>query len=303
MNFTTVRRTDSDLKAFLGRGGECLAVEVEDRFGSYGLTGVILFNCDTGSMAIDTFLLSCRVLGRGVEHRMLRRLGEIARERGFACVDAPFAASPRNRPALLFLDNAGSRYREPREGGLLFRIPAEVAASLEYRPVNGGAAAPRSRTPASVGPARADYERIANRLRTPQAILERVAARRRAHAAPRQPGVAPGTELERELAAMWAELFGLPSVGVHDNFFDLGGHSLLAVRLLARVHERYHAELSLEVVYSGDFTVAELARAIELDQLEQAGATGYGDLLREVEGLTDEQVRSLLAGEDPPPPV
>ena len=50
------------------------------------------------------------------------------------------------------------------------------------------------------------------------------------------------------------------------------------------------------MVYSGEFTVAELAKAIELKEIEQAGAD-YQDLLEELEGLSDEEVRALLAEE------
>ena len=55
-------------------------------------------------------------------------------------------------------------------------------------------------------------------------------------------------------------------------------------------------DLSLEVVYSGEFTVAELAKAVELKEIEQAGGD-YQELLAELEGLSDEQVRALLAEE------
>ena len=58
----------------------------------------------------------------------------------------------------------------------------------------------------------------------------------------------------------------------------------------------FGVDLSLEVVYSGDFTVAELANAIELKEIEQAGGD-YQDLLRELDGLSDEEARSLLAEE------
>ena len=88
----------------------------------------------------------------------------------------------------------------------------------------------------------------------------------------------------------------LPAVGIHDNFFELGGHSLLAVQLLSRVRHIYGVDLSLEVVYSGEFTVAELAKAVELKEIEQAGGD-YQDLLRELEGLSDDEVRALLAEE------
>src|SRR5207253_9347127 len=105
---------------------------------------------------------------------------------------------------------------------------------------------------------------------------------------------APGTPLERGLAEIWAGLLNLSAVGVHDNFFKLGGHSLLAVQLLSRVRRIYGVDLSLEVVYSGDFTVAELARAVERKEIEQAGAD-YRELLAELEGLSDDEVRELLA--------
>ncbi len=82
-------------------------------------------------------------------------------------------------------------------------------------------------------------------------------------------------------------------MGLYDNFFDLGGHSLLAVQLLSRVREIHDADLSLELVYSGDFTVAALANAIELKD----AAPEYQSLLREIEHLSDEEARALLAEE------
>ena len=143
---------------------------------------------------------------------------------------------------------------------------------------------------------RADYQKIATELRHPRQIAERIRlvslrpSPVQAHADP------PGTPLERDLAELWAGLLNVPAVGVHDNFFKLGGHSLLAVQLLSRVRRIYGVELSLEVVYSGEFTVAELARAIERQEIEQAGGD-YQALLQELEGLSDEEARALLAQE------
>ena len=90
-------------------------MDVNDRFGSYGLTGVDDLPRDRRGAVVDTFLLSCRALGRGVEHRMVARLGEIAMERGLARVEIPFVPGQRNRPALLFLESlaAPGRRRLP----------------------------------------------------------------------------------------------------------------------------------------------------------------------------------------------
>jgi FkbH-like protein len=275
MNASCVRRTEAEIQALLASGqAECLTVDVKDRFGSYGLTGVIIFRCAGGALVADTFLLSCRVLGRGVEHRMAARLGEIAKERGLARVEIPFVAGGRNRPAALFLESLGNT-----------ATPLPHGRGSE-RSCDREGAVPKA--------TRIDYVKIASELRDPATILERIRlASRRAAPTFSAP---PRTPLERELAELWAGLLNVPAVGVHDNFFEMGGHSLLAVQLLSRVRQVYGVELSLEVVYSGAFTVAELAKAVELKEIEQAGGD-YRGLMQELEELSDEEVRALLAEE------
>jgi FkbH-like protein len=302
MNFTTVRRSETDIQALLQSGrAECLTVHVSDRFGSYGLAGVIVFRAGTGALLIDTFLLSCRALGRGVEHRMLAALGEIARRRGLRTVEARFVRSQRNRPALLFLESVGLQFQSVRGDALLFRFPADFAANVKYEPGHPAAAA--SHPPAAAPePPRLSrngirYARIASELRDPEKILARVRAESGVPLSAAPPAAPPRTDLERRLCAIWSEMLGVPPVGIHDNFFDLGGHSLLAVQLLSRLKDELGVELSLEVVYGADFTVAELAKAIELRELEMAGADRYAALLAEVESLSDEEVRELLAKE------
>src|SRR6185369_4578105 len=77
LNFTTIRRSEPELAALLGEGAlEALVTTVRDRFGDYGLVGEVFFAPFGDALRVDTFLLSCRVLQRGVEHRMIARLGE-----------------------------------------------------------------------------------------------------------------------------------------------------------------------------------------------------------------------------------
>ncbi len=298
MNFSCIRRSENEIQDLLRDGkAECLTVEVRDRFGGYGLVGVMIFEAREGVIALDTFLLSCRALGRGCEHRMLARLGEIARERGLSGVDARFVRTARNSPALKLLESVGAQFAAPDGDGIVFRFPAEFLAGLKYQPNGVKTAAAPVRQAAAPTAARkmVDYNRIANELATTGQILERTSARHRRNTATSK-SEAPRTELETKLAAMWAELLGLPSVGIHDSFFDLGGHSLLAVQLLSRVRQTFHVDLSLEVVYGGPFTVAELAKAIDVEEIKHAGAD-YEELLKELEGLSDEEVRALLEKE------
>jgi FkbH-like protein len=297
MNASCVRRSEAEIQALIAPGvhssaAECLTVSVKDRFGSYGLTGVILYRCQGAALVADTFLLSCRVLGRGVEHRMVARLGEIATERAMARVEIPFVASGRNRPAWLFLESLGAAGPDG-----VFRLGASEAAGARYQPGHAGQIAEKQDRPGQrPAPRRPDYRKIASELRDPEQIAERIRLVSRRPAPLRPDADPPRTALERDLAELWAGLLSLPAVGVHDNFFESGGHSLLAVQLLSRVRQIYGVELSLEVVYSGEFTVAELAKAVELKEMEQAGGD-YQALLKELEGLSDEEARALLAEE------
>ncbi len=73
--------------------------------------------------------------------------------------------------------------------------------------------------------------------------------------------LAPRTADEEMLAAIWADLFGLERVGVHDNFFALGGDSLTAAQLIAELAARSGAELPLGAMFE-DATLESLAEQL-----------------------------------------
>ena len=73
--------------------------------------------------------------------------------------------------------------------------------------------------------------------------------------------IAPRTELERRIAALWQEVFAAPQVNIHDNFFAAGGDSLIAMRLLSRLREVFNIEMSIRGLFEAP-TLAGLAEAI-----------------------------------------
>jgi FkbH-like protein len=269
-NTTTIRRPEAEIRSAIASGElRCITIAVSDRFGDYGNVGAVLYSFSSPALAVDSFLLSCRALGRGVEHQIIRYLGNEALQNNLSEVAVRFIASPKNTPALQFLDSLECT---GESGGLytrLFRIKADYASRLTYRPVAYSGIekdeSPKAQTtqPGSVDYGSIDYGEIAIQLSTVEAIRK---AMRGAHAitAPTTSGdsTAPRNKVEKKLADIWAEVLQRPSVGIHDNFFEIGGDSLRAVELLVKILDAFNVP---------DLTLTAL--------LEYPTVAGFGGIL------------------------
>jgi FkbH-like protein len=109
-NLTTKRRTLDEVRALAQSPQHRIyGLRVSDKFGDYGLTGVVVaeISQDRSHWFIDTFLLSCRVLGRGTETALLAALAEAARAESASALFATFIPSAKNAPAASFLSDHG----------------------------------------------------------------------------------------------------------------------------------------------------------------------------------------------------
>jgi FkbH-like protein len=280
-NFTTIRRTESEIRG-LPETAECLVVNVADRFGEYGLTGVVIVEPVTDTLSVDSFLLSCRVLGRGVEHRIMAHLGTEALKRGLPIVLVNVLPTQKNQPAIQFLESIGAEYRE----GGRYRFPSSYLAKLEWKPVAGAKPAVQALEPVAQHRF-IPYARIARELATISQIESEMSE---------GPVTFDSsfTDTERLLAEIWGELLKVRSLHATDRFFELGGHSLLAVLLISKVRDRFGVELPIDDVYSGDLTLHDLATKIDALRAGAIDSDEYEAMLAEIESLSEEEVRALL---------
>ncbi|MEK7403990.1 MAG: HAD-IIIC family phosphatase [Acidobacteriota bacterium] len=113
MNLRTRRLTQTELLEWSHQPGHAVFVfGVSDRFGDYGLTGLASLKGEGGCAQIADFLLSCRVMGRGVESAMLYFLIEQARSQGFRELMSEYKPTRRNSPCLAFFDSVSGFRRE-----------------------------------------------------------------------------------------------------------------------------------------------------------------------------------------------
>ncbi|AKJ29466.1 non-ribosomal peptide synthetase [Caldimonas brevitalea] len=91
-----------------------------------------------------------------------------------------------------------------------------------------------------------------------------------------QPDLAPRNDTERTLARVWAEVLGLPSVGLRDNFFALGGDSILSIQLVSKAREA-GLQISARAVFQHQ-TVEALAAVAEHAAPAMARSAPEGDV-------------------------
>jgi FkbH-like protein len=278
-NFTTIRRSEGDIRNLLDSGVEVHGIHVRDRFGDYGFTGLLIGQNSNGHFVVDTFLLSCRILGRGVEHLIMNWLGKHASELQCQAIDIAFEPTQRNAPANEFWRTLPSA-----------PTPAELAM-LSFAPNHSTPVeqpAPKH-TPAEHC---VDYDQIATSLNSVAAIRKQM----RKHAP-----VQLETPTETRLAAIWQDLLECEHVSGSSNFFDLGGHSLKVVLLLMRVTEEFGVSLGIEDVYASEVSLERMARRI--DELTAFGGVGheeYTRILRAIESMSEQDANAAWLEESQP---
>jgi FkbH-like protein/non-ribosomal peptide synthase protein (TIGR01720 family) len=232
-NLSAIRRTERELESFIaGTGAVCYAVEVSDRFGDYGLVGVVIAYEKGLKLSIDTWLLSCRVLGRNIEEAILIGLGKYAKEKGYQTLEAKYYPTAKNGPFLEFIQRTGWKNVGEDTGWILFELEvSQILSKIDYidcyyhgnYPKNNKAEKDVIR---SVG-----LDHVGVEVSEPESTLRLPVT----EVALRKEVKDVKDSLEMMIRQVWQDFLGKMEIGRRDNFYNLGGDSLKAVQVIAKM--------------------------------------------------------------------
>ena len=266
-NLTTRRLNQSDIQQQLAlpdAGG--LMVNVADRFGDYGMVGLLLYRFENQQLVISDFVLSCRALGRGVEHYIVRHLSALAeqntkqntKQNKAKQLRFLFKQNSKNIPASLFLQQL---YGDGQSVKVLNSVDvsvAQAAACQLHEKSAESAEQPTSNNIISndnvLDRQSAGQSQIALELNDVAAITLAIHQAKPKHQVKHQAVIykAPQSDNEIKLAGLWQSLLNISdvaSISVNDHFFAVGGHSLLAVQLISAIRQHFAVELSIKDLF------------------------------------------------------
>lgn len=270
-NTTTMRYTAEKIRNLLSiESNYCLTVKVSDRFGDYGLAGVIICSVQDNLLSVDNFILSCRVLGKGVEHKVLSTIGQMAIDKGKDFVLVKYIKSPQNTPVKDFLDGTPFDSNEISGVNEIFMFTAVKCKKIRFSPHNAGDEDRKKTSNAGekaliIRPDKNILKNIPIHFTEIENIIAEIGKERENQSIVIDHGKkTPQNDTEKKVAMIYKDILKLDIVGIEKNFFALGGTSLLLVQLCGKLEEYFDREVSVTDLFKYP-TVQSLAAYLNND--------------------------------------
>jgi len=281
-NLSTIRLDESSVTLLLKQTEySCRVIHVKDRFGDYGLVGVLIFKIMQNKLAVQTFLLSCRVLERGVEHKVIKWLGEYAinHDQKINRIEFLYKPTVRNDPVLHFLEkitHGASVYKKAEcldVGQILFSLNVHHAATLQFDLEENPSKEvlidqQKSQEGQIVNSVNGTGKHIFLDATTTlykvdliQEAIQTFLRKSREQAGICSEYMAPSNEYEQRLIKILENVALISSIGIKDNFIHLGINSILGVQFCYEVYKEFKIELSLQDIYYHP-TISDLSALI-----------------------------------------
>jgi amino acid adenylation domain-containing protein/FkbH-like protein len=230
-------------------------VSVKDRFGDYGVVGAFCLVFSPRDLSIHSLALSCRALGRGVEHHVLRCIGGMAIEAGCREIVVAYEPTSKNEPARQFLCMLANVDDPDRE----IRVSPELASALS---VVASASGTATRAPEAEGTgtdgARPPSTLELEELRALEQISER--GELGVPAVTLESSGLPLAAIDEASVTRIVASHFRSAVDWSNGFFGNGGTSLQGLATLAQLNRELGVEASFQDLYGATSLLEFVAR-------------------------------------------
>ena len=128
-NVTTIRYSESDISNFVTSDSHRVySLQLIDKFGDNGIVGEIIIKGNDDAWEIDSFLLSCRIIGRTVETAFLSYIIEEARKAKIKSIIGKYIPTKRNTPAKDLYNDHSFELVEEKDGTTIWKLDIEKSS-------------------------------------------------------------------------------------------------------------------------------------------------------------------------------
>lgn len=121
-NLTTRRYSEEDLREIIKNGGLIYSGDVTDSFGPYGITIMLIIKIEKNVTLIDNFLMSCRIMGRGIELAFISKILYNLKTKGVKKINGDYFPTQKNPPVKDVLPNIGFSLISEKDGNQHFEL-------------------------------------------------------------------------------------------------------------------------------------------------------------------------------------
>jgi thioester reductase-like protein/FkbH-like protein len=251
-NTTTQRRSENELQKLCElTNTKAWLVQVDDRFGQYGMVGLMIVEPIEMALKVDSFILSCRALSRGVEHKMLAYLGSYAKQLKLAEVHILYQKTEKNTPAMIFLESLPFIRKTTASDHIVYILLTEQANNISFDLEN---CSENLTTNISITASQVfqpiknsiPYEDIANNWQDSVKIHAASILNKSNSNFAVSNDELPTNSTEQLILTLWQDILAIKKIGIYQNFFMLGGNSVQFVQLISRVINQFDMTIAFD---------------------------------------------------------
>jgi amino acid adenylation domain-containing protein/FkbH-like protein len=253
-NLSLRRYDNNQLSALIQKKYIVTLVELSDRFGSYGIVGALIYKCMDDYLHVDTFLLSCRVLGRTIEHRMLNFLAHESKKNGLSRIEVDFLQGEKNNVALNSFLSIGGELSQDRD---VISVPVELCETAEdnfYKVMENNC-------PTTEG----EKLILLKSQHVEKKILTLPTGDNQSQKIKSSVTLKTNSKIESEVAEIWRRKLNVTIDNLHTSFYQYGGSSIQFVFMLDDIFQNFNVAVPLDEVIAKP-TITTIVDYIESHQ-------------------------------------